>query len=179
MSTNPTAVRDHIHSMTGSAIENYVIAGLKSELLEQGKVRLFTQQTIQLTTVIPHSHRYNLGFLVLQGQVKNTLWQEAPEDYAGPTYRMQVSKQEFNDMGDYVFTAQRQARYRIINNFHKSGEFYYMDATEIHSIVFEAQTQVLVFEGPERFDCSVILEPMSDHGAIPLCQTLPWMFKRV
>ncbi len=182
MSSDFKGFADLVRTMTGEAIDNYAITGLRSELIDQGTVRMFTQRTAQMNLITPHSHRYDFGCLVLSGNVKNILWKEVFEDEETdrPVHWMAVSKQEYSGVpGEYELTYQRQARFSTYNTFHREKEFYWMPATDIHSIEFEQGTQVLFFQGPQQFDCSVILEPMDDNDVIPIHDTLPWMFKKV
>ena len=90
MSSDFKAFADHLLSMKSKAIDNYAMAGLRSEVLDKGMVRMFTQTTAPMSLITPHSHRYNLSCMVLNGTVKNTIWSEADENTSRMKYRMQV-----------------------------------------------------------------------------------------
>ena len=178
MSNNPlkTAL-EHIQTMTSSRISNYAIAGLTSELLTEGTVRLFSMENVQTTKITPHSHRFNLASYVLQGSVENTIWYQQPAE-ANLGHLMALSKQEYKGVpGKYSLTHEWEAKFtRSVVNY-EAGEFYYMDAEEIHSIEFSPNAVVLIFAGPDRYPFSTILEPVGRHGTIPIQETRPWMFK--
>lgn len=178
MSNNPLKVAlEHIQTMTSSRISNYAIAGLTSELLTEGTVRLFSMENVQMSMITPHSHRFNLASYVLQGSVENTIWNDQAEP-ASMGHLMAVSKQEYSGVpGKYSFTYQREGKFTRSVAEYRAGEFYYMSATEIHSIEFSPNAVVLIFEGPPRFGFSTILEPVGRCGPIPIQETRPWMFK--
>lgn len=178
MSSDIRTALSHIHTMTGSAIRNYAIAGLTSRILNEGTVRLFTMENIQMTNIVPHSHRYDLACLVLKGSVQNIIWSERQPEDNDPGYRMSVSEQIYlGTPGSYEVNELSQKRCTIKNSVYTEGQFYCMTAEEIHSINFSHDAEVLIFQGPERFKSSVILEPMGNDGVIPIHQTLSWMFK--
>jgi len=50
---------EHLEKMRSDTVENYVIAGLDSHLLNNGCVRLFTNERDHQDSITPHSHRFD------------------------------------------------------------------------------------------------------------------------
>ena len=80
-----------IKKMGHNEVDNYVLPGLTSSLIGgfgHGKVRLFSAERETREWVIPHSHRFDFGCLVLHGEVENILFERgAGQVYAETTIR--------------------------------------------------------------------------------------------
>lgn len=174
---------DFLRKMTYSKVQNYVIPGLSSALIAQkeeegGCVRLFECSREHQENITPHSHRFDLLCQVLRGTVRNILWCKATEDH--PTADTFVtSKLHYGGgMGKYSVHTIGPGRYvQSSACTYEAGEWYAMDAEDIHSIEFSKDAVVLFFEGPQVVDSTYILEPFVDGERIPTFKVEPWMFK--
>lgn len=169
---------DLLKSMARKTVSNYIAPGLSSSIIGEqhdgGCVRLFQSSRDQQFAITPHSHRFDFSCLVIRGTVTNRIWTQTDE---GDVFEQSVL--EFDALGKYT---------RGHNNFlvtcsphdtiYTENEVYSMDAGEVHSIYFGAQTDVLFFEGPMRKTSSVILEPYVDGAVIRTFAVEPWMFKK-
>lgn len=171
-----------IKSMQNSTVDNYVIPGLKSHLLGgfgNGRVRLFEATRNQIAHITPHSHRFHLASLVLQGVVTNHIWNERIHyGYKPDKFEKSVIKYE-GEIGSYAARKIGRQMYWRETKTYLQNEWYYMDAKDIHSIEFSSGARVLIFEGPQVSEESVILEPVLNDGtALNTCITESWMFKK-
>lgn len=173
---------DHLRMMRHSPVMNYAgIPGLTSWLigeasLESGCVRLFECQRQHQEALVPHSHRFDLHCVVLEGAVTNRLWyEEAPHPLSDPFI---VSTLTYDSMGVYAQTFNRSSNWRTLDTVYRSGDEYSMKAEQVHSIYFARNTTVLFFEGPTTTDESIILEPCVDGERVPTFKVEPWMFKK-
>jgi hypothetical protein len=165
-------------SMAHSRLGNYAgIPGLSSSLLggpEHGKVRLFDCSREHPESLVPHSHRFNVMCLVLNGHVVNHIWRKGGADkytatrltYLGAPGCLQRSE------------AHAESCYTRYSTKYGHGEFYNMAAQDIHSIDFSRDALVLFFEGPELTTDTVILEPFVDGQTVPTFNVQPWMYQR-
>lgn len=180
-SVNISALMEMAHS----PIRNYVLPGMTSYLIgnphEKGKVRLLVASRDTKEYVTPHSHRFDFQAQVLYGEVRNTIFTETGslgsgrpikgedyvalyQDYCGATGKYEVSKAFRINMAEEVHT-------------YTEGMTYRMRHDEIHSISFSAGTRLLIFEGPNITDRSLILQPEVDGEMLDTFVVRPWMFQ--
>jgi hypothetical protein len=176
-------VRNHLVGMGYSAVANYILPGMSSHLIGERphsasaqKVKLFTTSRHQNEHITPHSHWFDLACMVLKGWVDNTMFRQCgtvPESdrytasrliYKGEPGRYEV---RHIDEREYL---QRASRY-------VEGQWYFMSHDEIHSIKFSKDAMVLIFEGDEKSNSTVILEPFVDGRKIPTFKVEDWMFQ--
>ena len=166
-----------LKAMANSRLGNYAgIPGLSSSLLggpEHGRVRLFDCSRAHEESIVPHSHRFDVLCLVLRGAVENHLWHLSPVgDLFTATEVRYTGKPGHLERG----TAHPAARYSRMSTRYVHGDFYSMEASEIHSITFSRDALVLFFEGPEQTSETLILEPFVDGVTVPTFQVQPWMY---
>jgi hypothetical protein len=144
-------------------------------------VRVFKAGRQARDFVTPHSHRFNFCAIVLAGEVHNTLYTPALHPTDGDDWCTSVITQVCGKDGlhnfDHTRATQPSRWLQYTDNF-SPGNAYYMGFEEIHSIVFDKGTEVLLFEGPELTKTSVMLEPWVDGKCVPTFKTEPWMFER-
>lgn len=168
-------------AMRHSPVRNYAIPGLTSWLIteptDKGCVRMFECERTHVEPIVPHSHRFDFTAFVLQGQVTNRIW---TEDVDGDPYLVSRLPKQGPKPGEYaVAAAGNTVRAFSFKDFaYGAGESYVMESHEIHSIYFTKGTTVLMIEGPDLSDSSLVLEPMVNGQRIPLFQVEPWMFKK-
>lgn len=163
-----------------TAITNYGVPGMTSRLLDQGVLRVLTASTRQQFFVTPHSHRYDLLCLVLEGEVENILYEETGdgtgEEYGVMRCTYEGKKEAFKKEIGSV----RKGTFVTYSNIYCEGDCYFMKANEIHTVVFEANTTVLVMEGVTRRNTTQVLLPVGADGKpIDTLQTQPWMYQEV
>lgn len=180
-------LRQMIDDMSHNRLQNYIVPGISSELVgdggtKRGKVRVFRAEREARDFVTPHSHRFNFCAIVLAGRVHNTLFAAPMHSQEGDLWCSSTITQVCGAKGLYDYKHQRATepnRWVQITQTYEERESYYMDSHEIHSIVFEKGTEVLIFEGPQLTDVSEMLEPWVDGKCIPTFKTEPWMFQKV
>lgn len=168
-----------LDQMKNSTVNNYVIAGLSSSLIggeENGCVRLFEQERFQQDFICPHSHRFDFTCLVLEGSVTNRIWLSADEK-TGDFFeekRLTFTGQ----MGVHEESLEGRGFYSHTDDFYGKGDFYSMEYNEIHSIDFSKGAKVLFFEGKNKSDSSIVLNPVVDGKTIDLFRVDDWMFSK-
>lgn len=166
-----------LNQMKSDSVQNYVIPGLSSHLLNNGMVRLLESERNHREQVTPHSHRFDLTCLVLSGCVTNTLWTKSGFDQRTDVFM--VSELHFQGkIGEFEKFEQGTVRYKPNSQQFEAGEVYTMTHNEIHSIEFSKDCTVLFLEGPKQTNKSVLLEPVVNNEVVPTGDVLPWMFKR-
>jgi len=166
---------DIIESMRSDTLSNYIVPGLSSSLLENGKVRLFDCSRNHQESIVPHSHRFDFASLVLCGKVVNKIWTSTTEssgDFFEETYLRYGGKP-----GSYMSAVHGRDFYNYRSKTYEQGKWYVMKSDDIHSIEFERGTKVLVFEGPQITNTSTILEPVVNGKKIPTHVVEDWMFQ--
>lgn len=164
----------NIMNMRSSKVDNYVIPGLSSSLLGNGKVRFFECDRNHQETINPHSHRFDFSCFVLSGTVTNRIWHK---DIAGDLFML--SELEYcGEIGRHKKTEKETGYYSFIDTEYKTGDWYSMLSTEIHSIFFKKGTKVLFFEGAEVSSKSFIIEPFINDETVNTFAVSDWMFKR-
>jgi len=166
-----------IETMLSNQLQNYIVPGLSSFLLENGKVRLFKSTREFQEGITPHSHRFPFSCYVLSGSVVNRLWIESAEssgDFFEETYFIYEG-----DGGPGKFRLEKHGRsfYRYRDQRYEAGDWYSMTDDQIHSIKFSRGAMVLFFEGPSESDRSLMIEPVVDGEKIPTFEVADWMFK--
>jgi len=165
-----------IESMLTNRIQNYIIPGLMSRLATNGKVRVFTQTTEQMSLIVPHSHRFDLACCVLEGSVENTFWQRAsPGNSRASEFAVNEVSYKGNP-GSYRVDELPRAHFVSYSTTYNQNEWYAMSSEEIHSVRFSKGAVVLLFEGPTKSEFSVALEPIVNGVRIPLFKVEDWMF---
>lgn len=171
---------EYLMKMAHSPVRNYVVPGITSWLITpasaRGCIRLLECTRRQVEHVTPHSHRFGFWSTVLSGSVMNQLWK--PDMRNGDEY----AKSELvykGDLGTYERPPEFAVdRYLRVDLRYREGDSYYMDANEIHSIIFSRGTTVLIQEGPSVTDRTAILEPFVDGARVPTFSVADWMFKK-
>lgn len=167
-----------MHAAADQRIQNYVVPGLVSALIGGSapngtKVRVFESTIQQREHVTPHSHRFDFIAHVLCGSVHNTVWEPM-------AWGEQMIKSELTydgKPGKYTKKIGHIDRFASETKTYRAGDWYDMQAEEIHSIVFDESTVVLVIEGPTFRETTTILEPCIDGKHIPTFKVQPWMFQ--
>lgn len=170
-----------ICSMLRNPLRNYVVPGLTSSLLGgdgHGTVRLFEASREQYSDIVPHSHRFDFTCLVLEGYVVNRVWL--------PTSSTQADLYEAatllygGEPGKYRMKphALGRSRWHYQDIRYNAGNWYTMDADEIHSITFSRNAVVLFFEGPTRVDSTTIIQPVVDGEVVKTFKVEDWMFQK-
>ena len=166
-----------IDDMKSDKVNNYVIAGLSSSLLDNGLVRVFENTRNHQDTITPHSHRFNFACLVLEGFVVNRRWIKQTNEKDGDKYLM--SKLIYKGkIGKHTTQAIEEGYWSFVDNKYSAGQSYSMLAEEVHSISFSKGAKVLFFEGPQIQDCSFIIEPLVDGERIRTYESKSYMFKQ-
>lgn len=168
-----------VQEMKHSPIRNYAIPGLTSWLIgtpdpAHGCVRLFDSERQHVEPISPHSHRFDFTALVLEGQVTNRVW-TTNED--GDLWEALEIIYE-GEPGKYRQQRGLDGRWFFKDALYKPGSCYHMKAGEVHSIYFGRGAKVLMFEGPNVSDRSIVLQPMANNTLVPTFEVRPWMFKR-
>lgn len=163
-----------LSDIKSDTVNNYVIAGLNSSLLNNGEIRYFENSRNHQDSITPHSHRFDFVCLVLCGGVTNHIWNDCLEN-EGDFF--EESNLFYNgSIGDHKKTRTGRDFYRKISTEYRPGETYSMTHDEIHSINFSRGAKVLFFEGPEKVNVSRIIEPVVNGIVIPTYQKLDYMF---
>lgn len=174
-----------IKSMQTSRVRDYIIPGLNSYMLEDGKVRMFESTRDFSGTVTPHTHRFDFTCLVLQGIVRNRVYEEVSpliiEEERPPhdLFTVRTIGLDVNEaFGDYERITQdyQGARFTSETTEYLTGDWYSMGCDEYHSIEFGRDTKVLFFEGPQRAATSKVLLPFMHNETIETMKTEDWMF---
>lgn len=169
-----------LNTMAHSPVRNYATAGLTSWLIgggDKGTVRLFSSDRDTREWITPHSHRFDFVCVVLEGQVENILYHPSSAD-SGNVFCAGTLKRIGVGLGRYVCEPGVEASLWVEEPaIYNPGDVYRMWHKEVHSIRFSKNAQVLFFEGPERTDTSVFLEPWSNGQRVPTFETRSWMFQ--
>lgn len=175
-----TEVVKHLKDMGYDTIKNYILPGMQSSLIGEGKnggkVRMFVSTYYNHGFVTPHSHKFNLLSYVVRGSVVNTLY---INKYFSPSFEFIKSKVEYKGaVGEYSTPFDdEKVVCSLIENTYEAGEWYYMEADEIHSIKFSNDAIVLIFEGPTLKNYNYILQPCVDDQMLMTFDRHDWMFK--
>jgi hypothetical protein len=175
-----------LRKMLYNRLDNYIIPGLSSELVggvDGSKVRLFTATREARDWITPHSHRFEFAALVLKGVVHQTLFTPPiPGAGQGDQWCRSTIDQVCGADGirQYNHTRETEPTWWVQRTWdYEAQQVYRMEPDQIHSIVFEKGTQVLMFEGPQVTSTSVMLEPWVNGKIVPTFRTEPWMFEKV
>lgn len=172
-----------LEDVASSHLQNYAgVPGLQSALIggpSHGKVRLFHATREPSVEITPHSHRFNLLSIVLQGSVTNTQWHRAIESETCGDEFAALKLLYAGEPGAYEHEPIGISRYYHVSRVHKAGEAYFMRATDIHSIRFSKGAVVLLIEGPTVSDSSVILQAHVNGKTLDTFQVKDWMFESV
>lgn len=180
MEMNLYKIRDSVQEMKNSCLQNYVIAGLDSYLVGGegfGKVRLFENARDHQDSITPHSHRFDFTCLVLKGTVTNRVWTECKEEH-GDQFAVSTLKYT-GEVGVHEKKLDELSFWRYDDFAYSAGHIYSMKHDEVHSIIFGKGCQVLFFEGPDKSDESIILEPYVNNTLIPTYRKESYMFNPV
>lgn len=176
-------IRNHLLRMGYNTISNYIVPGLVSTLIGEGstssaKIRLFSNTRTQDMPITPHSHRFDLACMVLRGRVENTLYRQWATASESVTDDFAVSKLKYGGSpGVYTQATDEVRTFARTVTAYEQGQWYFMSCKEIHSIKFGKDAMVLIFEGPNKVDESVILEPHVDGKTIHTFKVEDWMFQ--
>jgi hypothetical protein len=169
-------IKDFIQKQKTSNLKNYVTPGLESELLVDAKVRFFTMTREQVTMITPHSHRFDFACLVIEGSVRNTIFEEHRD---GDKYLVSHIMPRNGGLGQYDFDYKQNyvSTFKATTTEYKKGEWYFMTIQEFHSIQFSHDAFVMFIEGEQKTAGSRTLLPIVDGAAIDIFTTEHWMFK--
>lgn len=180
-------MNDHLKgilaAMSHSRVRNYATPGLTSHLIgggaSAGKVRMFTCDRDTRDWIAPHSHRYDFVCLVLGGAVLNLTYTEVTyQSSTSNAFCRSTLALDEGTLTRYVAKSDGLRRhYEEKGTEYREGDFYAMEADDIHSIEFHRNAHILFFEGPEVRETSIVLEPYSDGACVPTFHTPPWMFQ--
>lgn len=182
-----------LHRMRHSSVRNYGVPALTSYLIggrhhNHGLVRMFEADRTILERITPHSHRFDFAALVVKGRVENVRYVRAQsvKEYtnvkANPYWVSFLEVGRDNDGNPIPGEYTQDEGYGPVSFFektaiHREGEWYTMKHDELHCIHFEKGTQVLMFEGPNVSDRSIILEPFANGVRVPTFKVEDWMFQ--
>jgi hypothetical protein len=171
-----------VKSLMHSPVRNYAVPGVTSYLVKETDeylFRAFHMERHQITTIVAHSHRFNLYSYVLQGRVMNTIWHPVDEvaDDLDAFYKTELNYK--NAFGKYDMLDVGLNYYKPSNHHYEAGDDYYMSSSDIHMISFEKNTLVLIREDKNSYiDKSYILEPVDKNlKRIPTFKVESWMFQ--
>lgn len=175
----------HLLDMGYGSMANYIVPGLTSTIIGQdplpsasAKIRIFRNTRTQDMPITPHSHRFDLACMVLQGSVDNTTYQQYAAGMEKYADEFMVSKLVYGgEAGKYEREEIETRHYGRITKTYQSGQWYFMTHTDIHSIKFSKDAVVLVFEADSVTDESLILEPHVDGRTMRTFRVEDWMFK--
>lgn len=167
-----------IESMQTSRVRNYIIPGLNSYLLGDGKVRMFESTREFAGTVTPHSHRFDFACHVLSGTVINRLYHKCKRA-EGDDYTVRTL--QCDEMGTYSQVAedQRGTPFKFKDHTYREGDWYQMSHDQIHSIQFGKGAKVIFFEGATVQPHSQVLLPFMHGETIETMECdKDWMYLR-
>lgn len=167
---------DHLNTMKGHTLQNYVIAGLNSSLLTNGVVRYFENSRNHQDSITPHTHRFDFVCLILEGSVTNKIWEATESSAFGDEFLMSQLTYK-GEVGEHHIEQLDRAFFQCHEYVYSAGEVYALNHYQYHSIVFSRDAKVLFFEGPTRQNTSLILEPWVNGERIPTYEKKPYMFK--
>lgn len=168
-------LRGLVKDMRSHTIHNYALPGLSSSLLTKGKLRLFEASRHTRELIVPHSHRFDFLSIVLDGSVDNTLYVQSSSGY-GDCFAASILSG--SGLGEYDRRGGATVnRYVVDTQTYSAGTEYFMRSYEIHSITFSKDAKVLIIEGPQVSNTSVILEPYVNGKHIPTFKVEDWMFE--
>lgn len=166
-----------LDEMKSDTIQNYILAGLESSLLENGKVRYFENSRDHQDSITPHSHRFDFTCLVIAGYVKNLVWSETYMETRGDFFESSSVELDTEGLpGKYLKREKGRNWWVYSTTKYHAGQCYSMEADEVHSIQFSRGAKVLFFEGPQVSSTSLILEPVVDGNVIETGEVRDWMF---
>lgn len=173
-------LRNACEEIKSDKVSNYVIAGLDSYLLGKGKVRLFKNSRNHQDSITPHSHRYSVTSIVLQGHVENHIWEACNKHnkQCGDLFQKSVIKPKAEAFSGFTKEEAGRDFYTKVTKIYSAGEVYFMDANTIHSINFSKGAIVLIIEGREVAESSVVLEPVVNGEVIKTLENKDYMFKQ-
>jgi len=168
-----------VQKMKHSPVRNYGgIPGLTSWLLgaagPYGLVRLMECSRDHQEPIVPHSHRFDFHCVVLDGQVRNLIWER---DCLGDEFQ-ETELHYSGEPGEYLQEAGDTAKWSRRVSSYTAGDEYFMTANQVHSIFFSRETSVLFFEAPATSDVSIILQPVVDGVVVPTFKVEDWMFQK-
>lgn len=179
--SNIDLVRLLLSQQPCNRLNNYILPGLRSDLLEGAKVRIFRNTCPTMQIITPHSHRFDFVCYVLRGHVFNRKWEQLNDEPnpAENVHRMWASRLEYQGKpGSYVVVPDDYPTwYQSTVTRYQAGSWYGMEAHEIHDIDFSHNAEVLFLEMPSRTTRTVILEQCVDGMRIPTFEVKDWMFK--
>jgi hypothetical protein len=175
-------VTSHLLTMAHSALSNYVIPGLTSYMIggplagkSMGTARMFVNSRNHQEAISPHSHRYAFAALVIKGSVENRIW--IIDNARGDEYEETLLVYQ-GKPGTYTREVKGRALWRAVSYSYDTGQWYGMSPSQVHSIAFSKGAVVLMLEGPNVTDESVVLDPVVDGKTIPVSTVQEWMFSR-
>lgn len=167
-------LKNILNSMKSSKLSNYIVAGLDSYLLTSGKVRLFECSRNHQDSVTPHSHRFDFSCLVISGAVCNRVWKECNED-DGDFFQSSIITYS-GDVGSHSVKPEGRDFWSYSDSKYKAGDIYSMTSDQVHSIFFSKGATVLFFEGPDKSNDSIIIEPVVNGQVIRTYEKKDYMF---
>jgi hypothetical protein len=172
--------KDMFIKLAHSPVTNYVVPGLTSYLIgspsEHGCVRMFHSEREHQECLTPHSHRFDLQSWVIQGSVTNIIWTPTTdEDPNADLYKTTVLNYK-GDIGQYTPSEGGVNKWKAFAKRYSEGDCYQMNAEEVHSIRFSRGAIVVIFEGAQVSDSSIIIQPYVNDKLVPTFKVEDWMF---
>jgi hypothetical protein len=173
-------VLDALIAQKRDPIYNYIIPGLTSWNLAESPeqtIRLYESSREQIQAITPHSHRSKLQCYVLSGSVVNLIWHRSDRSTGEPWFANQLV---YNGKpGEYTkIQAKTSEIWWYSRHAYVVGQDYEMEHDVVHSIVFSANTRLLLIKVPEVTNTTTILEPEAYGKCIPTLHVEPWMYKK-
>lgn len=184
---NNTDLQDFFGEIGTGRIDNYILPGLSSVMLSGhfdaiASVRMFENTRNQQGFITPHSHRFSLACCVLRGEVHNSIYSEATSTTAVGIDLDEFEASNLKYMGMPGFydpePPSRAGKWRKYTEKYAVGQWYFMRHDAIHSIDFSPDARVLVIEGPDVTDTTVVLQPVVNGKVVPTFKVEDWMFKK-
>lgn len=182
-------VAEHVSRMGNHELRNYIVPGLSSLMLGHesrnfGSVRMFIADRIQHSDITPHSHRFDFMCYVAKGSVGHRVWRKAKDHEEGDYYvccemRYEHAPGKYTTLPPLSPETLPGTMWVFDDEVYDEGEWYGLNADDIHSIVFEKGSHVLFFEGPTRHDHSYVLLPYYNGQIVNTLTTSDWMFQRI
>lgn len=186
-------VVDVIDTMKNNQINNYIVPGLDSFLLNKAdcKVRLFQMTRPQEFYVAPHNHRFDFACCVIRGSVKHHVYRNIGDRFNKPQeitghhvalyqvheYVVDVDPR-YGPRGDEPkkVVAKQYQVFERQSTVYRTGDWYTLKRDVFHSIDFSMGAMVLFLEGPDQQASSEFLEPVVNGKTIPLFTVPGWMY---
>jgi hypothetical protein len=145
---------DDVETIAANSFRNFHSKGLDYICLHRSdtltiKAYFFDNLKTDAEIVVPHDHRYDFSTTVLAGEVRNNKYKSG---WGDPRHtRFQEFDYETPLNGGSGFVWKRETLLSIESSMlHKEGESYHQHASEIHSIVVDTDTVLLLTQFADK-----------------------------